>query len=149
MYITDRGQEFMRTKQVNIRMRPELIAKYEEVANKEDRDRTYIMRRALEQYFEDKPKATRAPAVKFTPPTLVEAQDEFLSKGSSTDEAASFINFYTSKDWKVGKSKMKCWKSAAANWIARSSKPKGYLTAQEKRAQRNGEIFDYDSATTF
>jgi hypothetical protein len=130
-------------------MRPELIEKFEELAIKEDRDRTYFMRKAMEEYFEDKPKASKAPVKRFTPPTLVEAQDEFLNKGSSTDEAASFVNFYTSKDWKVGKSKMKCWKSAAANWISRSSKPKGYLTAQEKRAERNSEIFDYDTATRF
>ena len=34
-------------------------------------------------------------------------------------EAQKFFNFYNSKDWFVGKNKMKRWKSAAANWFLR------------------------------
>ena len=34
-------------------------------------------------------------------------------------EAQKFFNFYNSKDWFVGKNKMKRWKSSAANWFLR------------------------------
>lgn len=37
-------------------------------------------------------------------------------------EAECFFYFYNSKDWKVGKTPMKNWKSAASGWIARSNK---------------------------
>jgi len=30
------------------------------------------------------------------------------------------FNFYESKGWLVGKAKMKNWKAAASNWIARA-----------------------------
>jgi len=41
------------------------------------------------------------------------------SKGSfiARDEPEKFYNFYESKNWMVGKNKMKCWKSAARNWM--------------------------------
>ena len=144
----------MGTQQVNIRLDTDLIKAYEEMAKDQDRDRTYVMRKALEANL-DQSKRSKAVAksagksTRFVPPTLAEAQDLFLKKGSSADEAGSFINFYESKGWMVGKSKMKSWTAAAAKWIKRSNKPQGYLTAQEKRAERNSEIFDYDSATTF
>ncbi len=144
----------MGTQQINIRLDSDLVKAYEEIARNQDRDRTYVMRKALEANL-DQPKKSKAVAkpaeksTRFVPPTLLEAQDLFLKKGSSTDEASSFINFYESKGWMVGKSKMKSWTAAAANWIKRSNKPQGYLTAQEKRAERNSEIFDYESATNF
>ena len=33
-----------------------------------------------------------------------------------------FFNFYESKDWYVGKNKMKNWRAAANNWIANATK---------------------------
>lgn len=67
----------------------------------------------------------REPAKRFAPPT----EDQVFEYMQERDfahrkEAETFINFYESKGWLVGKSKMKDWKAAVRNWISRSNLPK-------------------------
>ena len=57
---------------------------------------------------------------RFAPPTDIETVSFFESKGSTNNEASKFWFFYDSKNWLVGKSKMKNWKSAANGWISRN-----------------------------
>jgi len=52
---------------------------------------------------------------RFKKPTLVEVKNYCLERKNNIDPEA-FWDFYESKDWFVGKSKMKCWKSAVRNW---------------------------------
>lgn len=52
---------------------------------------------------------------RFTPPTIKEIAEYVQEKNYSVD-AERFWNFYESKNWMVGKNKMKKWKSAVANW---------------------------------
>jgi hypothetical protein len=59
---------------------------------------------------------------RFTPPTDIETVSYFEGKGSDNIEAQKFWYFYDSKNWFVGKSKMKKWQSAANGWIARNKK---------------------------
>jgi len=69
----------------------------------------------------DKNKDIVAKAPKrFTPPTDIETVIYFESKGSTNLEAEKFWHFYNSKDWRVGKNKMKRWQSAASGWITRN-----------------------------
>lgn len=52
---------------------------------------------------------------RFTPPTI----DEVVAYGESIGgrvDAQRFVDFYESKGWMVGKSKMKDWKAAYRNW---------------------------------
>ena len=58
---------------------------------------------------------------RFSPPSIEECMDKFEKAGSSTDEGEKFHNFYESKGWLVGKSKMKNWEAAARNWIKRNN----------------------------
>lgn len=51
----------------------------------------------------------------FVPPSLDEISAYISEKGYSVD-AERFFNFYESKGWMVGKTKMKKWKAAVANW---------------------------------
>lgn len=66
----------------------------------------------------DKPQAKR-----FAPPTYQEAYDYFgayaMEKGITIapSEPQSFIDFYQSKNWYVGKNKMKDWKASVRNWF--------------------------------
>lgn len=53
---------------------------------------------------------------KFVPPTTQEVKD-FFQKYNIVWEHDRFFNFYDSKDWFVGKNKMKNWEAAARNWI--------------------------------
>ena len=44
---------------------------------------------------------------------------EYCSERNNNIDAESFINFYESKDWKIGKNKMKDWKAAVRTWEKR------------------------------
>ncbi len=58
----------------------------------------------------------------FAPPTkddLILVFSEKLDDFTAMGEADKFLNFYESKNWMIGKNKMKNWKSAAAGWVLR------------------------------
>jgi len=50
------------------------------------------------------------------PPEFRFVEEYFNIKGHPK-EAERFFNYYQSNGWKVGKNKMKCWKSAVRNWL--------------------------------
>ena len=54
----------------------------------------------------------------FKKPKLEEVLEYCLERNNNID-AESFINFYESKDWKIGKNKMKDWKAAVRTWEKR------------------------------
>ena len=56
---------------------------------------------------------------KFIPPTVDEVKEYIDSVGSQVD-AESFVAFYESKGWMVGKNKMKSWKAAIVTWEKRN-----------------------------
>lgn len=78
----------------------------------------------------------------FRPPTVQEVKDYCEQRGNSID-AEYFVDFYTSKNWMVGKNKMKDWRACVRTWERnyRQEKP-------VKQASRNGfynfEQRDYD-----
>ena len=51
----------------------------------------------------------------FVPPTLEEVESYIREKGYYFD-AETFVSFYESKGWMVGKNKMKDWKAACRTW---------------------------------
>lgn len=86
---------------------------------------------------------------RFAPPTQEEVKDyfqELLKK--ETDQASRFIDFYISKNWMVGKNKMKDWRAAVRNWIRRMDEqpgqgmPNRYDPKYERTLQGN-EISQY------
>ena len=56
----------------------------------------------------------------FQIPEISELVEYFELRHSTEIEAAKFYNFYQSKNWMVGKSKMKDWKAAANGWVLRN-----------------------------
>lgn len=52
---------------------------------------------------------------RFTPPTKKDIVTYCFESGHDID-ADAFIDFYESKNWMVGKNKMKDWKAAVRNW---------------------------------
>ena len=76
------------------------------------------------------PKKTKAKKV-FEIPTIEEIANhmyDFLQKKGISNlnpnaiyrEAEKFFYYYNSKQWKVGKTTMKCWPSSASGWILRN-----------------------------
>lgn len=57
---------------------------------------------------------------RFTPPTTEQVSDYCREKGYPID-AARFVDYYTSKGWKVGQTPMKDWQAALRNWAKRAS----------------------------
>ena len=96
--------------------------------------------------------------VTFTPPTLEEVIEYARQKGFTPQEfdPESFISFYASKGWKVGKNKMENWHQAASGWVARyrrehpQEKPQEHATPwwelpldERMRIEREAEERDY------
>lgn len=78
----------------------------------------------------------RAKSKRFVPPTIDEVKDYCFERGNDID-AESFIDFYESKGWMVGKNKMKDWKAAIRTWEkGRNSQPK---------RRSNGGGYDWDN----
>ena len=60
---------------------------------------------------------------RFAPPTPENVSGYCREMGYTNVDAERFVDFYASKDWMVGKNKMKDWKAAVRNW-ARQDKTK-------------------------
>jgi len=55
---------------------------------------------------------------RFVPPTIDEVKEAVKEKCYSVNPV-NFFTFYESKDWMIGKNKMKSWEHALANWQSR------------------------------
>ena len=86
----------------------------------------------IEKDIEIEKKRTR-----FAPPSLKDVTAYIREKSYNVDPEA-FIDFYTSKGWKVGNQAMKDWKAAVRNWNRRD-KPK-----QTKLKNDPSETHRYD-----
>lgn len=81
--------------------------------------------------------------VRFAPPTLDDVKIYCQEKGFSIDEEY-FIDFYTSKDWMIGKNRMKDWRAAVRNWN-RSQRQESTTKAKKNRFHNLEEHeYDYD-----
>jgi|TARA_R110001632_G_scaffold161505_1_gene279911 hypothetical protein len=58
---------------------------------------------------------------RFKPPSL-DLIINYCNERKNTIDAESFINFYESKGWMIGKAKMKNWKAAVRTWETRENK---------------------------
>lgn len=57
---------------------------------------------------------------RFVPPTLQQVKDYCSERHNSVDPE-QFINFYESKNWMVGKNKMRDWKASVRTWEKRAA----------------------------
>ena len=58
---------------------------------------------------------------RFKKPTINEIADYCIERKNNID-AETFYDFYESKDWKIGKNKMKAWKACVRTWEKRQTK---------------------------
>lgn len=71
----------------------------------------------------------------FSAPSVEEVKAYILEQGYKVD-ADRFVDFYASKNWMVGKNKMKDWKAAVRNWARQDVS--GY------RSDTNSKIHNYN-----
>jgi uncharacterized protein YdaU (DUF1376 family) len=82
----------------------------------------------------------------FAPPSIQEVIDFVLEKHLCVD-AVEFCSFYGSKNWMVGKTKMKDWRLAAVGWDSRKRKEMAsdrqtHLSANQRREQTTANSFN-------
>ena len=88
-----------------------------------------------EQDKEKKKKCIALP--RFTPPSVADVEAYCLERGNSVDPER-FVDFYTSKGWKVGKEPMKDWKAAVRTW----EKTNEHITAHKNtKAQELDDFY--------
>lgn len=80
---------------------------------------------------------------KFSKPTLEEINQYCIERKNGMN-AEAFYDFYESKDWYVGKNKMKDWKACVRTWERREETSKGdkQQTKFKSFAQREEERFE-------
>ena len=76
-------------------------------------------------------RITNTLSKRFIPPTVDEVTQYCREKQYTIDPEA-FVAYYTSNGWMVGRTKMKCWKSATTNW---QKKERGNGQSNRKKPQ--------------
>jgi hypothetical protein len=75
----------------------------------------------------------------FTPPTVEEVRSYCQERKNGVD-AERFVDFYSSKGWMIGKSKMKDWKASVRTWENRETARSGTT----KEAGYIRQTYDFD-----
>lgn len=74
--------------------------------------------------------------MRFCPPTVEEVRAYCLERNNKVD-AQAFVDFYTSKNWMIGKNKMKDWKASVRTWERQ--------TRQGETAKRGNKFNNFES----
>jgi len=94
-----------------------------------------ILSLSLSRAFPEPEGLSRAP--RFTPPTLEEVtaySEQRKAEGEAWVDPRRFIDFYASKGWKVGKTKMVDWQACHRGWKPDSNRNgNGKMTARDVR----------------
>ena len=75
---------------------------------------------------------------KFTIPSVQEVQN-YCNERKNGISAFKFVNFYQTKDWMIGKNKMKDWKSAVHTWETPKNENKNGNTKNTTPTKINGK----------
>lgn len=90
-----------------------------------------------------KKECSRATTAVFAPPTLQQVS-EYALELNKLEEAQRFIDFYQSKGWMVGRTKMRDWRAALRRWIPRSQSD-----SKKPRGGARPNITNFDNTTDY
>ena len=95
----------------------------------------------LNRTKQNREKAADKPprAARFTPPSVEEVRVYCAERKNSVDPER-FVDFYASKGWLVGKTRMKDWRAAVRSWERSDS---------QQKAQDKDRIRSYDADESF
>ena len=71
---------------------------------------------------------------KFIPPTLTEVL-KYCELRKNNIKAETFIDFYTSKGWMIGKNKMKDWRAAIRTWEKTQKERQGIVSVKPRESK--------------
>ena len=109
-----------------------------DINNNDNDNERYVHESYHESYHDSSNEKSHTK--RFIPPTVEEVRNYCISNDKLYVDPESFVSFYESKNWMVGKNKMTSWTGAVGGWNARS-KARGdrpYLT-RERAASRGGD----------
>lgn len=94
----------------------------EEYNNSTIKGNTYYSNKANNYYIDPTEKTKNTEKTKiFQKPSIEEIKDYCVSRNNNVD-ANRFFDYYESKGWTIGKSKMKDWKAAVRTWENQNKK---------------------------
>jgi len=73
---------------------------------------------------------------RFKKPTLDDVKNYCILRNNNID-AEAFIDFYESKNWQIGKNKMKDWKACVRTWERREAKKPQTMSKIHQHLQKN------------
>lgn len=79
----------------------------------------------------------------FSPPTVEDVR-AYCTERNNTVDPQTFVDFYESKGWMIGKNKMRDWKSALRNWERSETKTRQGVTAKLTKDHNNFERRAYN-----
>ena len=77
----------------------------------------------------------------FIPPTLYDVQAYMEEIGEDRFPAVKFWRYYQAKGWKLGRTKMTCWK-VVLDWWSENEGKKGQLGKPQQKPQQNVVTFN-------
>lgn len=102
-------------------------------------DKTRLDKTRLEESIKDITPVANAPVEqkkRFIVPHVGDVSNYMNERGlqipQSMDEAEKFCDFYESKNWMVGKTKMKQWKASVRNWLRNNNQSPVNNTTESK-----------------
>lgn len=123
----------------------------QQVANKWPTSGHYSRKKESKEYiynppivppYEDQVHTGKTTSKKFKPPTVEEVKAYCKERGNRVN-AETFVDFYESKGWMVGKSKMKSWKASVRTWEKRNDDYTGNTENRRKDKVSGGEEEDF------
>lgn len=93
---------------------------------------------------EDKSSIMSQKTIRFFAPTLTEVK-EYIESNRYNVDASTFIDFYASKGWMVGKNKMKDWKAAVRTWERKAKTGKNAKPEEISIVLRDNSFNKYDN----
>lgn len=88
--------------------------------NKENISPTPPIKENKKESLKESPINGAKESCRFLPPTVLQVQEYIQERGYAMS-AERFVDFYTSKNWYIGKNKMKDWRAAVRNWASRNN----------------------------
>lgn len=107
--------------------------------NNNDNDNERYVNESYHESYHDSSNG-KSHTKRFIPPTVDEVRDYCISNDKLYVDPESFVSFYESKNWMVGKNKMTSWTGAVGGWNARSkSRGDRPCLTRERAASRGGD----------
>lgn len=111
---------------------------FKEKEKKKQKENKEIKEKDIYKYISKK----KAESVKKFVPPKVEEVKAYCQERNNSVNAENFVDFYTAKNWMIGKNKMKDWKASVRTW-ERKDKEKQNSQTKNKKTEIMRHNYDF------